>query len=88
MEETVKNELDALIQEQKERIPQLQKKDPPKGFIMFPYYIYKETENLNYIQWKENAKRFLEINFIGDKHIDEFNKTCDEKQLAPNQQSY
>lgn len=86
MEEIVKNELDALIQEQKERIPQLQKKDPPRGFIMFPYYIYKETENLDYIQWKENAKRFLEINFIGDKHVDEFNKTCDEKTLAPSQQ--
>jgi hypothetical protein len=82
MEETVKNELDALIQEQKERIPKLIIREGD----FFTYYVYDTYIEEEYIKWKENTKRFLEINFIGDKHIDEFNKTCDEKELAPNQQ--
>ena len=82
MEEIVKNELDALIQEQKERIPKLVKCEEFCTYYVYDYYIEEA-----YIKWKENAKRFLEINFIGDKHIDEFNKTCDEKDLTPKQQN-
>lgn len=82
MEETVKNELDALIQEQKERIPKLVKCEE-----FCTYYVYDSYIEEAYIKWKENAKRFLEINFIGDKHIDEFNKTCDERYLTPKQQN-
>lgn len=83
MEETVKNELDALIQEQKERIPKLIKH---KGNF-YTYYVYDSYIEEEYIKWKENAKRFLDINFIGDRYIDEFNKICDEENLTPKQQN-
>ena len=81
MKENIKKELKALIQEQKDRIPRL------KYEVRYlPYYVYEDSVKEGYIKWKENAKRFLEINFTGDKHIDEFNKTCDEINLTPNQQ--
>lgn len=82
MGETVKNELDALIQEQKERIPKLIKYEDLETYYVYDPYIEEE-----YIKWKEKAKRFLEIKFIGDKYIDEFNKTCDAKDLTPEQQN-
>lgn len=82
MEETVKNGLDALIQEQKERIPKLIKCGDLDTCYVYDPYIEEEE----YIKWKEKAKRFLEINFTGDKYIDEFNKTCNAKDLTPEQQ--
>ena len=81
MKENIKKELEALIQEQKDRIPKLKLE---VGFFL--NYVYEDSVKEGYIKWKENAKRFLEINFTGDKHIDEFNKTCDEERLTPNQQ--
>lgn len=81
MKENIKKELEALIQEQKDRILKL------KLEVEFlAYYVYEDSVKEGYIKWKENAKRFLEINFTGDKHIDDFNKTCDEERLTPNQQ--
>jgi hypothetical protein len=81
MKENIKKELETLIQEQKDRIPRLRRE---VGWLT--YYVYEDSVKEGYIKWKENAKRFLEINFTGDKHIDEFNKTCDEINLTPNQQ--
>jgi len=81
MKENIKKELETLIQEQKDRIPRLRRE---VGWLT--YYVYEDSVKEGYIKWKENAKRFLEMNFTGDKHIDEFNKTCDEINLTPNQQ--
>ena len=81
MKENIKKELETLIQEQKDRIPRLRRE---VGWLT--YYVYEDSVKEGYIKWKENAKRFLEINFTGDKHIDEFNKTCDEINLTPTQQ--
>ena len=81
MKENIKKELETLIQEQKDRIPRLRRE-----VEWLTYYVYEDSVKEGYIKWKENAKRFLEINFTGDKHIDEFNKTCDEINLTPNQQ--
>lgn len=81
MKDNIKKELEALIQEQRDRIPKLKRE-----VGAFAYYVYESSVKEGYIKWRENAKRFLEINFTGDKHIDEFNKTCDEINLTPNQQ--
>ena len=80
MKENVKKELEALIQEQKDRIPKLKCE-----VGAFAYYVYEPSVKERYIKWRENAKRFLEINFTGDRFIDEFNETCN-KKITPNQQ--
>lgn len=62
MKENVKKELEALIQEQKDRIPKLKCE-----VGAFAYYVYEPSVKERYIKWRENAKRFLEINFTGDR---------------------
>ena len=81
MKENVKKELEALIQGQRDRIPKLKCE-----VGAFAYYVYEPSVKERYIKWRENAKRFLEINFTGDRFIDEFNETCN-KKITPNQQN-
>ena len=81
MKDNVKKELEALIQEQRERIPKLKCE-----VGAFAYYVYEPSVKEEYIKWRENTKRFLEINFTGDRYIDGFNETCD-KKITPNQQN-
>lgn len=50
------------------------------------YYSYADTINQQYIRWKEKTKRFLETNFPEDKHIAEFERLCNERDLDPDQQ--
>lgn len=68
-----------LITEQKQRIPQILF---CKGALV-PYYKYEDMNS--YYCWLEKAKRFLAINYPGDKHIEEFEKVSDEK-IKPEQQ--
>jgi hypothetical protein len=81
MKDNVKKELEALIQEQRDRIPKLKRE-----VGAFAYYVYESSVKEGYIKWRENTKRFLEINFTGDRYIDDFNETC-EKKITPNQQN-
>lgn len=81
MKENVKKELEALIQEQRDHIPKLKRE-----VGAFAYYVYEHSVKEGYIKWRENTKRFLEINFTGDRYIDDFNETCD-KKITPNQQN-
>ena len=81
MKDNVKKELEALIQEQRDRIPKLKRE-----VGAFAYYVYESSVKEGYIKWRENAKRFLEINFTGDSYIDDFKETCD-KKITPNQQN-
>ena len=81
MKDNVKKELEALIQEQRERIPKLKCE-----VGAFAYYVYEPSVKEEYIKWRENTKRFLEINFTGDRYIDDFNETWD-KKITPNQQN-
>ncbi len=81
MKDNVKKELEALIQEQRDRIPKLKRE-----VGSFAYYVYESSVKEGYIKWRENAKRFLEINFTGDSYIDDFKETCD-KKITPNQQN-
>ena len=81
MKDNIKKELEALIQEQRDRIPKLKRE-----VGAFAYYVYESSVKEGYIKWRENAKRFLEINFTGDSYIDDFKETC-EKKNTPNQQN-
>lgn len=81
MKDNVKKELEALIQEQRDRIPKLKRE-----VGAFAYYVYEPSVKEGYIKWMENTKRFLEINFTGDRYIDDFNENCD-KRITPNQQN-
>ncbi|MBF1604690.1 peptide chain release factor 1 [Prevotella melaninogenica] len=81
MKDNIKKELEALIQEQRDRIPKLKRE-----VGAFAYYVYESSVKEGYIKWRENAKRFLEINFTGDSYIDDFKETCD-KKITPNQQN-
>ena len=81
MKDNIKKELETLIQEQRDRIPKLKRE-----VGAFAYYVYESSVKEGYIKWRENAKRFLEINFTGDSYIDDFKETCD-KKITPNQQN-
>lgn len=81
MKDNIKKELEALIQEQRDRIPKLKRE-----VGAFAYYVYESSVKEGYIKWRENTKRFLEINFTGDRYIEDFNETCD-KKITPNQQN-
>lgn len=81
MKDNIKKELEALIQEQRDRIRKLKRE-----VGAFAYYVYESSVKEGYIKWRENAKRFLEINFTGDSYIDDFKETCD-KKITPNQQN-
>lgn len=85
MKETVRTQLERLIQEQKERIPKLRKIYPPPGVIAFSYYRYESEEDASYTKWLARTMRFLSIQFPGDKYIDDFERTSKE-DLEPQQQ--
>lgn len=76
-------ELRELIEEQEKRLQTLHYHDDDFN----PYYYYKESENQAYIRWIARAKRYLELNFNGDKYIDDFCKTCNEINITPKQQT-
>ena len=59
-------ELRELIEEQKRRLRTLHYHDDDFN----PYYYYEESENQAYIRWIAKAKRYLDLNFNGDKYID------------------
>lgn len=75
--------LESLIQEQKERIQQLQFKPEPPRSIGFSCYYYIDNEG--YQKWLATTKRYLGINFPNDKDISEFDSVSREK-LSPPQQ--
>lgn len=75
--------LDSLIQEQRQRIQQLQFKPDPPGCIGFSYYYYIDNEG--YQRWLATTKRYLGINFHNDKDVTEFDSTSHEK-TSPEQQ--
>jgi hypothetical protein len=68
-----------LITEQKKRISTLQHHDD-----MFPYYDYPDMDL--YYKWLEKVKRFIEINYPGDKHIADFEQIS-KKDIRPSQQT-
>lgn len=39
---------------------------------IIPYYEYQDMDS--YYSWREKAKRLIEINYPGDKHIEEFER--------------
>lgn len=67
-------ELRELIEEQRIRLGALHQNVD----ALIPYYTYGSNE-FEYFEWVERAKRYIEQTFHGDKHIDEFYKTCNEK---------
>lgn len=75
--------LESLIQEQRERIPQLQFKPDPPNCFGFSYYYYANNED--YLLWLATTKRYLGIKFPDDKDIAEFDSVSREK-LSPSQQ--
>ena len=75
--------LDLLIQEHRDRIPQLHYKPSPPGCIGFSYYYYDDSAC--YQKWLATTKRYLEITFPNDKDIKEFDTVSSEK-LSPEQQ--
>jgi len=75
--------LESLIQEQRQRIQQLQFKPSPPGCIGFSYYYYADNEE--YQKWLATTKRYLGINFPNDKDIAEFD-CVGREELSPEQQ--
>lgn len=75
--------LDSLIQEHKERIPQLHYEPSPPGCIGFSYYYYDDSAY--YQKWLATTKRYLGITFPNDKDIKEFVAVSSE-ELSPEQQ--
>lgn len=75
--------LESLIQEQRERIPQLQYQPSPPMSIGFSYYYYVDNEK--YLRWLATTKRYLGIHFPNDKDVAEFDAVGREK-LSPGQQ--
>lgn len=76
-------ELRELIEEQKRRLRTLYYHDDDFN----PYYYYEESENQAYIRWIARAKRYLDLNFNGDKYIDDFCKACNEINITLKQQT-
>lgn len=50
---------------------------------MIPYYEYPDMDS--YYSWREKAKRLIEINYPGDKHIEEFERISNQ-DIDPDQQ--
>lgn len=75
--------LESLIQEQRQRIQQLQFKPNRPGCIGFSYYYY--ADNDGYQRWLATTKRYLGINFHNDKDVTEFDSISREK-TSPEQQ--
>ena len=57
-----------LITEHKNRMQYLRYYDA----TIIPYYEYQDMDS--YYSWREKAKRLIEINYPGDKHIEEFER--------------
>lgn len=75
--------LESLIQEQKERIPQLRFRPDPPNCFGFSYYYY--TDNDGYLRWLATTKRYIGIKFPNDKDVAKFDAVGD-KELSPDQQ--
>lgn len=75
--------LESLIQEQRERIPQLKYEPDPPGCIGFSYYHYADNET--YQKWLAITKRYLGITFPKDKDVAEF-EIVGKERLSPGQQ--
>lgn len=75
--------LESLIQEQRERIPQLKYEPDPPGCIGFSYYYYVDNET--YQKWLAITKRYLGITFPKDKDVAEF-EIVGKERLSPGQQ--
>lgn len=75
--------LESLIEEQRNRIPQLKFVPSPRGCIGFSYYCYNNPEE--YQKWLATTSRLISIQFPNDKDVAEFENTAKEK-LSPNQQ--
>ncbi len=68
-----------LITEHKNRMQYLRYYDD----TIIPYYEYQDMDS--YYSWREKAKRLIEINYPGDKHIEEFERISNQ-DIGPNQQ--
>lgn len=68
-----------LITEHKNRMPHLRFYSDS----MIPYYEYPDMDS--YYSWREKAKRLIEINYPGDKHIEEFERISNQ-DIDPDQQ--
>lgn len=68
-----------LITEHKNRMPHLRFYSDS----MIPYYEYPDMDS--YYSWREKAKRLIEINYPGDKHIEEFERISNQN-IDPDQQ--
>lgn len=68
-----------LITEHKNRMQYLRYYDA----TIIPYYEYQDMDS--YYSWREKAKRLIEINYPGDKHIEEFERISNQ-DIGPDQQ--
>lgn len=68
-----------LITEHQNRMPHLRFYSDS----MIPYYEYPDMDS--YYSWREKAKRLIEINYPGDKHIEEFERISNQ-DIDPDQQ--
>lgn len=68
-----------LITEHKNRMQYLSYYDA----TIIPYYEYQDMDS--YYSWREKAKRLIEINYPGDKHIEEFERISNQ-DIGPDQQ--
>ena len=68
-----------LVIEHKNRMPNLRYYSD----AMIPYYEYPDMDS--YYNWREKAKRLIEINYPGDKHIEEFERISNQ-DIGPDQQ--
>lgn len=75
--------LESLIEEQRNRIPQLKYVPSPPGCFGFAYYCYEESDN--YQKWLATTSRFIGISFPNDKDVMEFEKVSKE-EMSPSQQ--
>ena len=80
MKEDIKKDLEALIQEQKVRIPRLQVRNDMLG----RYYYGSEDED-EYTRWLTKTSRFLRTYFKNDEDIETF-ENVSKNFLKPSQQ--
>ena len=79
MKEDIKKDLEALIQEQKVRIPRLQVRNDMLG----RYYYGSEDED-EYTRWLTKTSRFLRTYFKNDEDIETF-ENVSKNFLKPSQ---
>ena len=80
MEEEVKNVLEALIQEQRVRIPRL--RESPS---MYKGHYYEAEDEEKYIKWLTKSYRFLRTYFENDEDVEVFNSVS-KGFMTPKQQ--